>query len=51
MGRVARRVTAVTESAVEQVIRALGQVAGIQKSIYPLLLRHSFATDHPRRVA
>jgi site-specific recombinase XerD len=38
-----------TESAVEQVIRALGQVAGIQKRVYPHLLRHSFATDYPRR--
>ncbi len=31
------------------VIRALGEVAGIQKRVYPHLVRHSFATDYVRR--
>jgi integrase len=48
-GRSSGRLDPVTESAVEQVIRALGQVAGIQKRVYPHLLRHSFATDYLRR--
>jgi site-specific recombinase XerD len=38
----------VMQPAVEQVIRALGQVAGIQKRVYPHLLRHSFANDYLR---
>ena len=48
-GRATGQLDTVTESAVEQVIRALGQVAGIQKRVYPHLLRHSFATDYLRR--
>jgi integrase/recombinase XerD len=30
-------------------IRALGDVAGIQRRVYPHLVRHSFATDYLRR--
>jgi integrase/recombinase XerD len=48
-GRASGQLDPVTESAVEQVIRALGQVVGIQKRVYPHLLRHSFATDYLRR--
>jgi integrase len=48
-GRASGQLDPVTESAVEQVMRALGQVAGIQKRVYPHLLRHSFATDYLRR--
>jgi integrase/recombinase XerD len=48
-GRASGQLDPVTESAVEQVIRALGQLAGLQKRVYPHLLRHSFATDYLRR--
>src|SRR5919202_135187 len=48
-GRVSRKLDALTESAVEQMIRALGETAGIRKRVYPHLLRHSFATDYLRR--
>jgi integrase/recombinase XerD len=33
-----------TESGVEQLIRDLGERAGITKRVYPHLLRHSYAT-------
>src|SRR2546425_2962242 len=48
-GRASGQLDCVTESGVEQVIRALAQVAGIEKRVYPHLLRHSFATDYLRR--
>jgi site-specific recombinase XerD len=38
-----------TESGVEQLIRGLGEQAGIGRRIYPHLLRHSFATYMLRR--
>lgn len=38
-----------TESAVEQMIRSLGEVAAIRKRVYPHLLRHPFATEYLRR--
>jgi integrase/recombinase XerD len=48
-GRESGKLDAITESAVEQMIRALGEVAGIKKRVYPHLVRHSFATDYLRR--
>jgi integrase len=48
-GRATGQLDALTESAVEQMIRNLGEVAGIRKRIYPHLLRHSFATEYLRR--
>jgi integrase len=48
-GRDSGKLDAITESAVEQMIRALGEVAGIKKRVYPHLVRHSFATDYLRR--
>jgi integrase len=48
-GRDSGKLDAITESAVEQTIRALGEVAGIKKRVYPHLVRHSFATDYLRR--
>ena len=48
-GRDSGKLDAITESAVEQMIRALGEVAGIRKRVYPHLVRHSFATDYLRR--
>lgn len=37
------------ETAFEQMIRNLGQRAGIKRRVYPHLLRHSFATDYLRK--
>lgn len=37
------------ETAFEQMIRNLGERAGIKRRVYPHLLRHSFATDYLRR--
>src|ERR1700730_6738131 len=48
-GRESGKLDPITESAVEQMIRALGEVAGINKRVYPHLVRHSFATDYLRR--
>ena len=48
-GRASGQLDALTESAVEQMIRSLGEVAGITKRVYPHLLRHSFATEYLRR--
>jgi integrase/recombinase XerD len=48
-GRVSGRLDGLTESAVEQMIRSLGEVAHIPKRVYPHLLRHSFATEYLRR--
>ena len=38
-----------SESGVEQMIRILAEAAGIQRRVYPHLLRHSMATDFLRR--
>lgn len=48
-GRASGQLDALTESAVEQMIRSLGDFAGIKKRVYPHLLRHSFATEYLRR--
>jgi integrase len=48
-GRESGQLDALTESAVEQMIRALAETAGIKKRVYPHLLRHSFATEYLRR--
>ena len=48
-GRGSGQLDALTESAVEQMIRGLGDTAGIKKRVYPHLVRHSFATDYLRR--
>jgi integrase len=48
-GRASGQLDGLTESAVEQMIRSLGEVAGIRKRVYPHLLRHSFATEYLRR--
>jgi len=48
-GRASGQLDGLTESAVEQMIRSLGEVAGIEKRVYPHLLRHSFATEYLRR--
>jgi len=48
-GRTSGQLDGLTESAVEQMIRSLGEVAGISKRVYPHLLRHSFATEYLRR--
>jgi integrase/recombinase XerC/integrase/recombinase XerD len=48
-GRSSGQLDGLTESAVEQMIRSLGEVAGIRKRVYPHLLRHSFATEYLRR--
>lgn len=48
-GRESGKLDAITESAVEEMIRALGEVAGIKKRVYPHLFPHSFATDYLRR--
>jgi hypothetical protein len=36
---IVRLLAAITESAVEQMIRALGEVAGTRKGVYPQLVR------------
>jgi integrase/recombinase XerD len=38
-----------TKSGLEQLLRLLGQQAGLQKRVYPHLLRHSYATRALRR--
>lgn len=48
-GRTSGQLDRLTESAVEQMIRSLGEIAGIGKRVYPHLLRHSFATEYLRR--
>jgi integrase/recombinase XerD len=48
-GRATGRLDGLTESAVEQMVRSLGEVAGMRKRVYPHLLRHSFATEYLRR--
>jgi integrase len=48
-GRASGQLDALTESAVEQMIRNLAEMAGIKKRVYPHLLRHSFATEYLRR--
>jgi integrase/recombinase XerD len=48
-GRVSGQLDGLTESAVEQMIRSVGEVAHIPKRVYPHLLRHSFATEYLRR--
>jgi len=48
-GRTSGQLDSLTESAVEQMIRSLAEVAGIGKRVYPHLLRHSFATEYLRR--
>src|SRR5215472_1333168 len=48
-GRASGRLDALTESAVEQMIRNLAEMAGIKKRVYPHLLRHSFAAEYLRR--
>jgi site-specific recombinase XerD len=48
-GRTSGQLDPLTESAVEQMIRSLGELAEIDKRVYPHLLRHSFATDYLRR--
>jgi integrase len=48
-GRVSGQLDPLTESAVEQMIRNLGELVEIRKRVYPHLLRHSFATDYLRR--
>jgi len=48
-GRASGQLDGLTESAVEQMIRSLGETAGITKRVYPHLLRHSFATEYLRR--
>ena len=39
----------VTESGVEQAVRILAKEAGVEKRVYPHVLRHSFATEWLRR--
>jgi len=41
----------ITKSGAEQAIRLLGREAGIEKRVYPHLLRHSFATEWLRKGA
>jgi len=41
----------ITKSGVEQAIRLLGREAGIERRVYPHLLRHSFAIEWLRRGA
>ena len=48
-GRTSGQLDRLTESAVEQMIRSLGEIAGVGKRVYPHLLRHSFATEYLRR--
>ncbi len=48
-GRASGQLDGLTESAVEQMIRSLAEIAGIKKRVYPHLLRHSFATEYLRR--
>jgi integrase/recombinase XerD len=48
-GRASGQLDALTESAVEQMIRNLAETASIKKRVYPHLLRHSFATEYLRR--
>ncbi len=48
-GRASGQLDALTESAVEQMIRSLSEMAGVKKRVYPHLLRHSFATEYLRR--
>jgi integrase len=48
-GRASGQFDALTEAAVEQMIRNLAETAGIKKRVYPHLLRHSFATEYLRR--
>ncbi len=48
-GRATGQLDALTESAVEQMVRSLGETAGVKKRVYPHLLRHSFATEYLRR--
>ena len=39
----------ITKSGVEQAIRVLAKEAGVEKRVYPHMLRHSFATEWLRR--
>ncbi|HKF74733.1 MAG TPA: site-specific integrase [Candidatus Dormibacteraeota bacterium] len=48
-GRGRGQLDGLTESAVEQMIRSLGEIASFRKRVYPHLLRHSFATEYLRR--
>ncbi len=48
-GRTSGQLDGLTESAVEQMIRSLAEIAGVKKRVYPHLLRHSFATEYLRR--
>ncbi len=48
-GRASGQFDSATEAALEQMIRNLGEAAGIKKRVYPHLLRHSFATEYLRR--
>jgi site-specific recombinase XerD len=43
------RYAPVTQGGVEQAIRVLAKEAGIEKRVYPHILRHSFATEWLRR--
>jgi integrase len=48
-GRASGQFDELTLTAVEQMIRALAESAGIKKRVYPHLVRHSFATEYLRR--
>jgi len=43
------RYAPVTKSGVEQAVRVLAKETGIEKRVYPHVLRHSFATEWLRR--